>query len=221
MLFTLCYAHHDKMWGKAETNLRKPARETSIRAAGIGTAVLKPKKLCNENKAPGNRTLHRATETYNEPESINIGHSIVNSHVLNFYAGPTALPGPVLDQIQRDLLNFQGTGMSVMEISHRAPEIEFLLADTIERARRLLGLADDFAVLLLQGRRIASVQHDPDEPLSTRRPGGLPGHRLLGTQVHPGSPGHRTRRGPGRRTRRSAARPARVPSAARTRCPAG
>ena len=69
----------------------------------------------------------------------------------NFFAGPTALPVPVLQQIQRELCNFRGTGMSVMEISHRAPEIEFLLADTIERTRHLLGLTDDFAVLLLQG----------------------------------------------------------------------
>jgi phosphoserine aminotransferase len=84
-------------------------------------------------------------------ESASLERSTTGSGVLNFYAGPTALPKCVLDEIQRDLFNFKGTGMSVMEISHRAPEIEFLLADTIERTRRLLGLTDDFAVLLLQG----------------------------------------------------------------------
>jgi len=75
----------------------------------------------------------------------------VNDRVFNFYPGPTALPRIVLSQIERDLLNFRGTGMSVMEISHRAPEIEFLLADTAERTRRLLGLGADTEVLLLQG----------------------------------------------------------------------
>ena len=60
----------------------------------------------------------------------------MNKRVFNFYPGPTALPRTVLNQIERDLFNFRGTGMSVMEISHRAPEIEFLLADTAERARR-------------------------------------------------------------------------------------
>jgi len=71
--------------------------------------------------------------------------------VLNFYAGPTALPRPVVERIRRDLGDFHGTGMGVMEISHRAPEIEGLLADTVARVRRLLGVADDFEVLLVQG----------------------------------------------------------------------
>jgi phosphoserine aminotransferase len=71
--------------------------------------------------------------------------------VLNFYAGPTALPGQVVERIRRDLGNFAGTGMGVMEISHRAPEIEDLLADTAARLRRLLGLREDFDVLLVQG----------------------------------------------------------------------
>jgi phosphoserine aminotransferase len=85
------------------------------------------------------------------PESASLERGTTNARVLNFYAGPTALPEPVLAEIHRDLFNFRGTGMSVMEISHRAPEIEFLLADTVERTRRLLGLSDDFAVILLQG----------------------------------------------------------------------
>jgi phosphoserine aminotransferase len=71
--------------------------------------------------------------------------------VLNFYAGPTALPGPVVERIRRDLSSFRGTGMGVMEISHRAPQIEDLLADTAARARFLLGLGGDFEVLLVQG----------------------------------------------------------------------
>ena len=71
--------------------------------------------------------------------------------VLNFYAGPTALPAPVVEQIHGDLTNFQGTGMGVMEISHRAPEIEFLIADAAERTRGLLGVDRDWEVLFVQG----------------------------------------------------------------------
>ena len=71
--------------------------------------------------------------------------------VLNFYAGPTALPAPVVERIHDDLTNFQGTGMGVMEISHRAPEIEFLIADAAERTRGLLGLGRDWEVLFVQG----------------------------------------------------------------------
>ncbi len=71
--------------------------------------------------------------------------------ILNFYAGPTTLPASVLETIHRELFDFQGTGMSIMEISHRAREVEFVIGDAIERARRLLRLNDQFEVLLLQG----------------------------------------------------------------------
>jgi phosphoserine aminotransferase len=71
--------------------------------------------------------------------------------VLNFYAGPTALPAPVIARMRDDLLDFHGTRLGVMEISHRAPEIEGLIADTTARVRRLLGLSAEFEVLLLPG----------------------------------------------------------------------
>ncbi|RIV33202.1 3-phosphoserine/phosphohydroxythreonine transaminase [Micromonospora radicis] len=70
---------------------------------------------------------------------------------LNFSAGPAALPPPVLAQAQEALVNFRNTGVSVMEVSHRSPEIEDLLAETVERSQRLLGLGDEHEVLLLQG----------------------------------------------------------------------
>lgn len=77
--------------------------------------------------------------------------SNTDRRVLNFYAGPTALPSPVIARLREDILDFHDTGMGVMEISHRAPEIEGLIADTAARVRRLLGLTADFEVLLLQG----------------------------------------------------------------------
>ena len=71
--------------------------------------------------------------------------------VLNFYAGPTALPAPVVERMRADILDFRGTRLGVMEISHRAPEIESVIADTAARVRCLLGLPADFEVLFLQG----------------------------------------------------------------------
>jgi phosphoserine aminotransferase len=71
--------------------------------------------------------------------------------VLNFYAGPTALPAPVVERMREDILDFHGTRLGVMEISHRAPEIEGLITDTADRVRCLLGLSADFEVLFLQG----------------------------------------------------------------------
>jgi phosphoserine aminotransferase len=72
--------------------------------------------------------------------------------VLNFYAGPTVLPSPVIARLQEDILDFHDTGMGVMEISHRTPEIEGLIADTAARVRWLLGLSAEFEVLP-SGRR--------------------------------------------------------------------
>ena len=48
----------------------------------------------------------------------------------NFYPGPAALPFPVLEEIRDGLLDYQESGMSVMEMSHRSPAIEELLQDT-------------------------------------------------------------------------------------------
>jgi len=71
--------------------------------------------------------------------------------VHNFNAGPGALPLAVLERARQELLNFQGCGMSVMEMSHRSKEFEGIL-DRAERAlRRNLGVPDDYAILFLQG----------------------------------------------------------------------
>jgi phosphoserine aminotransferase len=69
----------------------------------------------------------------------------------NFNPGPAALPLPVLEEIQKSFLNYQGSGMSIVEMSHRSKEFEAILADAILRTRRLLKLDDRFHVLFLQG----------------------------------------------------------------------
>lgn len=71
--------------------------------------------------------------------------------IYNFNPGPAALPLPVLEEIQKELLNYQGSGMSVMEISHRSTWFENIINDAIERTKRLLGLDDRFHVLFIQG----------------------------------------------------------------------
>ncbi|GLG01174.1 phosphoserine aminotransferase [Alicyclobacillus hesperidum subsp. aegles] len=69
----------------------------------------------------------------------------------NFNAGPAALPLPVLERIQAELPNYSGTGMSVMEFSHRSAEYEAIHNDAQTRLRRLLGIPDGYQVLFLQG----------------------------------------------------------------------
>ena len=69
----------------------------------------------------------------------------------NFCAGPAALPQPVLEHAQAELLNWSGSGTSVMEVSHRSPEFVDVASKAEATLRRLLGITDDYAVLFLQG----------------------------------------------------------------------
>lgn len=71
--------------------------------------------------------------------------------VFVFNPGPAALPLPVLKQVQDEMLNFRGTGMSILEVSHRSREFEDVLNSAVERIKRLLGLDERFDVLFLQG----------------------------------------------------------------------
>jgi phosphoserine aminotransferase len=69
----------------------------------------------------------------------------------NFNAGPAVLPLAVLERIREELLDYQGSGMSVMEMSHRSPEFEAINEKTEQGLRRLLRIPEDYAVLFLQG----------------------------------------------------------------------
>ncbi len=71
--------------------------------------------------------------------------------VLNFNAGPGALPLPVLERAREELLDWHGSGMSVMELSHRSPEFESINAAAEAGLRNHLAIPDDYAVIFLQG----------------------------------------------------------------------
>ncbi|SFE26602.1 3-phosphoserine/phosphohydroxythreonine transaminase [Alteribacillus iranensis] len=69
----------------------------------------------------------------------------------NFNAGPAALPTEVLETAQKELLNFNDTGMSVMELSHRSTDYEEVHNEAITLVKDLLEVPEDYEVLLLQG----------------------------------------------------------------------
>lgn len=69
----------------------------------------------------------------------------------NFNAGPAALPLPVLERAREELLDYRGTGMSVMEMSHRSREFEGIIERAERGLRQHLGVPEDYAVILLQG----------------------------------------------------------------------
>jgi phosphoserine aminotransferase len=69
----------------------------------------------------------------------------------NFNAGPAALPLSVLQRIREELLDWHGTGMSVMEMSHRSAEFEGINAAAEAGLRKHLAIPEEYAVLFLQG----------------------------------------------------------------------
>ncbi|MDE3169218.1 MAG: 3-phosphoserine/phosphohydroxythreonine transaminase, partial [Acidobacteriota bacterium] len=69
----------------------------------------------------------------------------------NFNPGPAAMPLAVLERMRDELLNYGGTGMSVMELSHRSAEFEAINDKAEQSLRRLLGIPAEYAVVFLQG----------------------------------------------------------------------
>ena len=71
--------------------------------------------------------------------------------VFNFAAGPSTLPVEVLKKAQEDLLDYNGTGMSVMEMSHRSADFDSIIKDAEKLIRELLNIPDNYSVMFLQG----------------------------------------------------------------------
>src|SRR5699024_870443 len=69
----------------------------------------------------------------------------------NFSAGPAVLPFEVLQQVSAELTDWHGSGMSVMEMSHRGPQFKQIITEAEQDLRQLLAIPDDFAVLFTQG----------------------------------------------------------------------
>lgn len=90
----------------------------------------------------------------------------------NFSPGPAALPRAVLEELQRDLLDHESTGMSIMEMSHRSPEYTAIHEEARQLLRDLFRLPDDFEVLLLQGGATLQFSMVPLNLLGGERRGG-------------------------------------------------
>ncbi len=85
------------------------------------------------------------------------------SRVWNFSAGPAAMPPCVLEQAQREMLDWQGSGASVMEQSHRGARFIEMAAQAETDLRLLMDVTDDYAVLFLQG---GATQHFAQIPMN-------------------------------------------------------
>ena len=75
----------------------------------------------------------------------------MTKRVYNFNPGPSTLPLDVLKKLQAELLDFENTGMSIMEVSHRSPEYDKVHHDAIALTKELMGLDDSYKVLFVGG----------------------------------------------------------------------
>ncbi len=73
------------------------------------------------------------------------------SRVYNFSAGPSCLPEEVLKECAAEMLDYKGTGQSVMEMSHRSKDYEPIIQDAETMVRKLMNVPDNYKVLFIQG----------------------------------------------------------------------
>lgn len=73
------------------------------------------------------------------------------ARAFNFGAGPATLPTAVLEEAQKDLVDYKGIGMSIMECSHRSKDYDAVHSEAVANITKLLNLSDDYSVLFLQG----------------------------------------------------------------------
>ena len=101
------------------------------------------------------------------------------SRVYNFSAGPAALPTEVLAQAQADMLDWNGTGMSVMEMSHRGKDYMSIAAKAEADLRQLMNIPDNYKVLFLQGGASSQFAMVPINLLNARGGGKKSADYLL------------------------------------------
>lgn len=76
---------------------------------------------------------------------------MAKDRVFNFSAGPSTLPVEVLEKAAAEMTNYEGTGQSVMEMSHRSAEYKTIIETAEQNLRELMNIPDDYYVLFLQG----------------------------------------------------------------------
>src|SRR5678815_6071520 len=106
---------------------------------------MKPSRLAPRNAETRGRSMDCAST---RPA---LGCRRPGMRAINFNAGPAGLPLPALERARDELLDFQGSGMSIMEHSHRGKEYEAVHDEAIALLTRLLGIPDTHQVLFLQG----------------------------------------------------------------------
>ena len=125
-------------------------------------------KSAQDLKSRGTTHLRRARYTNTKPfalPTLSNEEPIMEKRVYNFSPGPAVLPLPALQEAQRDLLALPGTGISILEISHRSKAFEKIINQAEANLRTLLGIPSNYRVLFLQGGALLQFGMVPDEPV--------------------------------------------------------
>jgi phosphoserine aminotransferase len=96
---------------------------------------------------------------------------------MNFSAGPAMLPGPVEEALQNALIDFEGTGISILSLSHRSERFLALMHSTQSKLRSLLGISDEYAVLWCG---YAAAMHFSAIPLNLMSENGFAVYEMSG-----------------------------------------
>ncbi|KAF0302197.1 Phosphoserine aminotransferase [Amphibalanus amphitrite] len=132
-------------WRRAAAQRRKLAARRL--GAGGGRAGRPDALPAEDGDGPaGDRTVTDGAAPGPQPP-----HSAMEQPIVFFGPGPSKIPDQVLERVQAELLNYAGTGVSVMEISHRSAEFQQIISGTETRLRRLLHIPDNYRVLFVQG----------------------------------------------------------------------
>lgn len=75
----------------------------------------------------------------------------MGERLFNFNAGPSTLPFPVLEEAQKNLIEYKAEGMSILEMSHRSKSFDAIIKDTEKRVRNVMNIPDNYHILFLQG----------------------------------------------------------------------
>src|SRR5438094_3945113 len=139
-----------------------PGRGTPLSSAPPHLLFWKAK---NESQPPVAATERHPKEDTHSVSQVTVS-ARASKRVHNFNPGPGALPLPVLERIREELLDWRGSGMSVMEMSHRSPEFESINTAAEQKLRNLLGISDDYAVIFVQGDRKSTRLNSSHRPIS-------------------------------------------------------
>ena len=99
--------------------------------------------------------------------------------VYNFSAGPAVLPAAVLHTAQQEMLDYNGTGIPVMSMSHRSAEFQSILYHAEQDLRLLLNVPDHYKILFLQGGGECAIQSGGNELLPRLQTDRFGGYREL------------------------------------------